>query len=112
VPVRSLIVLAFWASVLALSGSFDTLTDYAIFALTLFYALVAASVFIFRKRLPDAERTYRVWGYPFVPIIFLVVSTWLIIQTILNHPTQTLRGLLLILIGVPVYFWLVRRSST
>jgi APA family basic amino acid/polyamine antiporter len=108
VPVRSLIVLAFWASVLALSGSFDTLTDYAIFALTLFYA----TVFIFRTRLPDAERTYRVWGYPFVPIIFLVVSTWLIIQTILNHPTQTLRGLLLILIGVPVYFWLVRRSST
>ena len=112
VPVRSLIVLAFWASVLALSGSFDTLTDYAIFALTLFYALVAASVFIFRKRLPDAERTYRVWGYPFVPIIFLVVSTWLIIQTISNHPRQSGIGLGLILLGLPVYWLLARRSST
>jgi APA family basic amino acid/polyamine antiporter len=112
VPVRSLIVLAFWASVLALSGSFDTLTDYAIFALTLFYALVAASVFIFRKRLPDAERTYRVWGYPFVPIIFLIVSTWLIVQTISSNPRQSGIGLALILLGLPVYWLLARRNST
>jgi APA family basic amino acid/polyamine antiporter len=112
VPVKSLVVLAFWASVLALSGSFDTLTDYAIFALTLFYALVAGSVFIFRKRLPDAERTYRVWGYPFVPIIFLVVSAWLIVQTISNHPRQSGIGLALILLGLPVYWLLERRKST
>ena len=112
VPVKSLVVLAFWASVLALSGSFDTLTDYAIFALTLFYALVAASVFVFRKRLPDAERTYRVWGYPYVPIIFLVVSAWLIVQTISNHPRQSGIGLGLILVGLPVYWLLTKRSST
>jgi len=111
VPVRSLIVLAFWASVLALSGSFDTLTDYAIFALTLFYALVAASVFLFRKRQPDAERTYRVWGYPFVPIIFLVVSTWLIVQTISSHPRKAGIGLALILLGLPVYWVLERRQA-
>jgi APA family basic amino acid/polyamine antiporter len=112
VPIRSLIVLAFWASVLALSGSFDTLTDYAIFALTMFYALVAGSVFIFRRRQPDAERTYRVWGYPVVPILFLTVSAGLIIQTILNHPKQTGIGLGLILLGLPVYWLLDRRRST
>ncbi len=112
VPVKSLVVLAFWACVVALSGSFDSLTDYAIFALTLFYALVAASVFIFRKRHPDAERTYRVWGYPFVPIIFLIVSTWLIVQTIWSHPRQTGIGLGLILLGLPVYWLLERRRST
>lgn len=110
VPVKSLVVLAFWACVLALSGSFDTLTDYAIFALTLFYALVAASVFIFRKRQPDADRTYRVWGYPYVPIIFLVVSAWLIVQTISNHPRQSGIGLGLILLGLPVY-WLLERVN-
>ncbi len=110
VPVKSLVVLAFWACVLALSGSFDTLTDYAIFALTLFYALVAASVFIFRKRQPDADRTYRVWGYPFVPIIFLVVSAWLIVQTISSHPRQSGIGLALILLGLPVY-WLMERRN-
>lgn len=110
VPVKSLVILAFWACVLALSGSFDTLTDYAIFALTLFYALVAASVFIFRKRQPDADRTYRVWGYPFVPIIFLVVSAWLIVQTITSHPRQSGIGLALILLGLPVY-WLLERKN-
>ena len=112
VPVRSLIVLAFWACVVALSGSFDTLTDYAIFALTLFYLLVAASVFMFRKRHPDAERTYRVWGYPFVPIVFIIVSTWLIVQTIWSHPRQSGIGFGLILLGLPVYWLLDRRRST
>ena len=69
---------------IALSGSYDTLTDYAIFALTLFYALVAGSIFIFRRREPDAERPYRTWGYPVVPILFLVVSAGLIFETIRN----------------------------
>jgi basic amino acid/polyamine antiporter, APA family len=110
VPVKALIVLCVWACVVALSGSYDTLTDYAIFALTLFYALVAASVFIFRRRLPDAERTYRVWGYPFVPIIFLLVSTGLIVTTIYNTPRQSAIGLILIMLGVPVYYLLDRRG--
>jgi len=112
VPVKALIVLCVWACVVALSGSYDTLTDYAIFALTLFYALVAASIFIFRRRLPDAERTYRVWGYPFVPIIFLLVSGWLIVTTIYNTPRQSAIGLVLILLGLPVYYLLERRRST
>lgn len=103
VPIRSLVVLGIWSSVLALSGSYDTLTDSAIFALTLFYAFVAGSVFIFRRRLPDAPRPYRTWGYPVVPIIFLVVTSWLILTTIWNTPKQSAIGLGLILIGLPVY---------
>lgn len=112
VPIRALVVQCFWACVVALSGSYDNITDYAIFALTLFYALVAGSVFIFRRRMPNAERTYRVWGYPFVPIIFLIVSCWLIFQTIYNTPRQTGIGLFLILLGVPVYYILDRRRTT
>ncbi len=112
VPVRALIVQGFWACVVALSGSYDTLTDYAIFALTLFYILVAGSVFIFRRRLPDAERPYRTWGYPVVPIIFLISSTWLIFMTILNAPRQSAIGLGLILLGLPVYWLLVSRRES
>ena len=107
VPVRSLLVLGVWACVLALSGSFDTLTDYAVFALTMFYALVAGSVFIFRRRLPDAERTYRTIGYPVVPILFLVVSAWLVFETIRSNPARSAIGLGLILLGLPV-FWLLQ----
>jgi APA family basic amino acid/polyamine antiporter len=112
VPIRALVVQCFWACVVALSGSYDNITDYAIFALTLFYALVAASVFIFRRRLPEAERKYRVWGYPVVPILFVIVCVWLIIQTISNTPRQTGIGLFLILLGLPVYYLLDRRRPT
>ncbi len=111
VPIRALIVQCFWACVVALSGEYDTLTDYAIFALTLFYALVAASIFIFRRREPDAERPYRTWGYPVVPVLFLIVSTALIIMTIRNSPRQSAIGLGLILLGVPVYWLLLRRQQ-
>lgn len=111
VPIRALVVQCFWACVVALSGEYDTLTDYAIFALTLFYALVAASIFIFRRREPDAERPYRTWGYPVVPILFLVVSAALIIMTIRNSPRQSAIGLGLILLGVPVYWLLSRRQK-
>ena len=106
-PIRSLVVQGIWACLIALSGSYDTLTDYAIFALTLFYALVAASIFIFRRREPDAERPYRTWGYPVVPILFLIVSTWLIIETIRSNPARSGIGLFLILLGVPVY-WIIQ----
>lgn len=105
VPVRSLIIQGIWAGVLALSGSFDLLTDYAVFALTLFYGLVAASVFIFRRRLPDAHRPYRTLGYPVVPILFLIVNAWLILTTIWSNTLRFSIGLGLILLGLPVYLY-------
>jgi APA family basic amino acid/polyamine antiporter len=61
--------------------------------------------------MPDAERPYRTWGYPFVPIVFLLVSTWLIFQTIRNTPRQSAIGLGLILLGLPVYY-LLQNSAT
>jgi len=109
VPVRALMVQMFWACIVALSGSYDTITDYAIFALTLFYILVAASIFLFRRRMPDAERPYRTWGYPVVPVVFICVSCWLIFQTIRNTPRQSAIGLGLIMLGLPVY-WIISRS--
>jgi len=112
VPVRALMVQMFWACVVALSGSYDTITDYAIFALTLFYILVAGSIFLFRKRMPDAERPYRTWGYPYVPILFMTVSGWLIYQTIRNTPRQSAIGLGLIMLGLPVYYLLSRSQKS
>jgi len=112
VPIRALVVQCFWACVVALSGEYDTLTDYAIFALTLFYALVAGSIFIYRRREPDIERPYRTWGYPVVPILFIIVSVALLIQTVINTPRQSAIGLGLILLGVPVYWLLDRRQKS
>jgi APA family basic amino acid/polyamine antiporter len=114
VPIRALLMQGTLGClvVLAFSGSYDTITDYAIFALTLFYVLVTGSVFIFRRRLPDAERSYRTWGYPVVPIVFMVVSSWLIVQTVHDSPRKSAIGLFLILLGLPVYYLLDRRRST
>src|SRR5436309_1227082 len=111
VPLISLIVQGIWAAVLILSGSFDQLTDLAIFAFWLFYGMTAAAVFVFRHREPDAPRPYRTWGYPVVPALFVLVTIYLIIFTIKNAPLQSLIGLAIIAAGLPVYWYFARRVS-
>ena len=83
VPVKSLVLQGIVSCILALSGSFDMLTDYVIFGSWIFYALVTSSVFVFRIKYPDIERPYRAFGYPVVPVIFLFVAGWLLINTIM-----------------------------
>lgn len=97
-----------WACLLVLSGSFDQLTDMLIFAAFFFYGATALGVFIMRVREPQAERPYRVWGYPVVPALFIVFCAALIVITCLNHPREAALGVALILTGVPFYFWWTR----
>jgi len=112
VPVNALLIQAAWISVLVLSGSFDTLTDYVIFAAWIFYALNTASVFIYRRKMPDAPRSYRTFGYPFVPVVFLIAAGWLIASTIVTAPARSLIGLAFIAAGIPLYsYWVKRRSA-
>ena len=111
VPINGVLFQGVWASILALSGSFDTLTDYVIFGSWIFYALIGSSIFMFRLKHPDAERPYRAFGYPIVPIVFLLVSGWLLINTLITAPTQSFIGIGLILLGLPVYYYLNNRSA-
>jgi len=111
VPVSALIVQGILASVLALSGSFDTLTDYVVFGSWIFYALVTSSIFVFRRRYPDAVRPYKAWGYPVVPVVFLLVAGWLLINTVITSPTQSFIGIGLIILGLPVYYYLSNKAS-
>jgi APA family basic amino acid/polyamine antiporter len=110
VPTGALILQGVWASLLALSGSFDTLTDYVIFGSWIFYGLVTASVFIFRRRMPDATRPYHAWGYPIVPALFLLVTVWLLINTLIATPVQAFIGLGLIALGLPFYYYWARTN--
>jgi APA family basic amino acid/polyamine antiporter len=99
-------VQALWAGLLALSGSFDALSNYSIFGLWIFYGLTTATVFIFRKRRPELARPYRTWGYPVVPALFLLAAAWLLTMTVLAMPYQAVTGIILIALGLPVYyFW-------
>ncbi len=136
VPVIALIVQGIWASVLALSGSFDTLTDYVIFGSWIFYALATSTIFVFRRRYPDAVRPYRAFGYPVVPILFLLVAGFLLFSTVRTDYYQVLEnlgkltdpslfrqiftvitapsiaGIILILIGLPIYYYLTKENQT
>jgi len=111
VPVNAVLFQGVWASILALSGSFDTLTDYVIFGSWIFYALITSSIFVFRRKYPDAERPYKAWGYPIVPVVFLLVAGWLLINTMMTAPTQAFIGIGLIILGLPVYYYLVSKGN-
>jgi basic amino acid/polyamine antiporter, APA family len=111
VPIRALLAQALWASFLVLSGSFDTLTDYAIFAIIIFVGLTASSIFVFRRSMPEATRPYRTWGYPIVPSLFLLMSGLLIGNTLLTTPRQALAGLGLMTLGLPFYIYWSRRTT-
>lgn len=118
VPIGALVVQGIWAGILTLSGSFDALTDYVIFGSWIFYGLTTASVFIFRRKMPNAERPYKAWGYPVVPVLFLLVTGFLLFTTLLPDPAAGLKGinlnaligLGLIASGLPVYWYLSRRN--
>lgn len=104
-PNNAIWIQGVWACLLVLSGSFDQLTDMLIFAAFLFYGATALGVFILRSKEPNTERPYRVWGYPFVPAIFILFCIGLIINTIISQPREAGIGLALILSGVPFYFY-------
>ncbi|HAD12143.1 MAG TPA: amino acid permease [Saprospirales bacterium] len=94
-----------WACLLVLSGSFDQLTDMLIFAAFFFYGATAFGVFILRKREPNAERPYKVWGYPLVPALFVLFCATLIVVTCFTHPREAGLGGVLMLTGGPFYWY-------
>jgi basic amino acid/polyamine antiporter, APA family len=104
-PAKALIVQAVWASLLTLSGTFDQLFTYVMFAGWIFYALGAAGVFILRRKFPRPDRPYSVPGYPWVPIIFVGVASWFVINTLVTQTADSMVGLLLLLTGVPFYLY-------
>jgi APA family basic amino acid/polyamine antiporter len=103
VPVRSIVVQAAWSCLLALSGTYDQLTDCVIFASWIFYGLVTSSVFVLRRKLADAPRPYRTLGYPLVPLVFVVTAGWLVVNTLVHRPVESAAGLALIAAGLPFY---------
>ncbi|MGI8495887.1 MAG: APC family permease [Pyrinomonadaceae bacterium] len=111
VPIVALVLQGLWACVLALSGSFDTLTDYVIFGSWIFYGLATASVFVFRKTMPDAVRPYKAFGYPVVPILFLLAAGWLLVNTMITAPFQSFAGIFLILTGLPIYYFMLPKTK-
>jgi len=110
VPAAAVLMQAAWACVLAASGTYDQLTDYVIFASWIFYGLVTSAVFVLRRRAPDLPRPYKTLGYPVVPAVFVLVAFWLVVNTLLNRPVESVAGLVLIALGLPVYLYFRMRD--
>jgi APA family basic amino acid/polyamine antiporter len=111
VPVLALLAQGAWTVVLVFSGSYDTLTDYAIFAVLIFVTLATASVFVFRRREPAPPGMYRTLGYPIVPIVFMVVAAAIVVNTLVATPGRALAGVSLMLAGLPFYWYWSRQGT-
>ncbi|MCU0420021.1 MAG: amino acid permease [Cyclobacteriaceae bacterium] len=120
-PARALAIHAVWTSLLVLSGSFDMLTDMLVFVSWLFYGLSAYGVFILRKKMADVPRPYKVWGYPWVPGLFVAFTGFFLVATLYNDTVNylsghsplinSLFGLLLTALGIPLYFYFRQRTT-
>jgi APA family basic amino acid/polyamine antiporter len=98
-----------WAAVLLISGSYESLLDYAMFAIWLSYGFMVAGVIVLRIKRPGLDRPYRMWGYPVTPILFLLITAWFLGNMVVTRPVPSLAGLGLILTGVPIYFFWARQ---
>jgi len=109
VPAHAILLLGACAIGFAFSGAFDVLTDLIVFMLLLFNGLAVASVYVLRRKLPDAARPYRVWGYPVVPMLLLLATAYLMINTLLATPGRALAGVGIVALGLPLYAYYARR---
>jgi len=109
-PIFALGVQCIWAVLLTLSGSYNDLLDYVIFAVLLFYILTIAGLFVLRRTRPALDRPYKAFGYPVLPAIYMAAAGLIEILLLLYKPSYTWPGLIIVLLGLPVY-WIWRRNT-
>jgi APA family basic amino acid/polyamine antiporter len=109
-PAVSLMVQAAWASILTLTGTYNELLDYVIFAVVIFYILTIAGIFRLRRTRPDAPRPYRAWGYPVLPLLYIAFASFVELALLTHKTLRSFAGLSIVAIGIPVYY-LWRRSA-
>lgn len=104
-PGFSILIQAVWASLLTLLGTFEQILTFAMFIAIAFWIAATAAVFTLRKKRPDLPRPYKTWGYPVVPAIFIIASTGILLNTLIEKPVEALAGILLTVLGIPAYFY-------
>jgi APA family basic amino acid/polyamine antiporter len=103
-PSFSILAQGVWASLLALSGSYEAIITYAIFCAWLFYLLVVIGLMILRWKAPGLSRPYRIWGYPTTPLVFAGVTVWFLLNALIANPIPSLCGVAFLVAGLPAYF--------
>lgn len=112
VPATALWIQCFVASVLCLSGKYGDLLDMISFVVVLFYILTIAGIFILRKKRPDIERPYKAFGYPVLPAVYMVMAAAFCILLIIYKPEYTWPGFIIVLTGIPIYYFSLKSSRS
>lgn len=111
-PEKALWLQCIWACALCLSGKYGDLLDYVIFAVVIFYTLTVAGLFVLRAKKPEIERPYKAWGYPIVPVVYIVMAILFCVNILFQKPMFTFPGLIIVLVGIPVYyFWSKQKTA-
>jgi APA family basic amino acid/polyamine antiporter len=110
-PAVSLMVQMIWTCVLCVSGSYGQLLDYIIFAVLVFYILTIYGLFVLRRTQPNTPRPYRAVGYPVLPVIYIVMALFIDVVLLRFKPQYTWPGLIIVLLGIPVYYAWSRRAG-
>jgi basic amino acid/polyamine antiporter, APA family len=111
VPGRALVFQGIYSSLLCLSGTYSNLLDYVVFTVLLFYILSIAAVFVFRHKMPDAQRAFKAVGYPVIPVIYIITVLFIMIVLAVYKPLYSWPGLIIVALGIPVYFIWKRKPS-
>lgn len=111
-PWIAVLALGVWGCLLTLSGTYEQITAYVVFASWLFYGLTAIAVIVLRKTMPHAERPYRAWGYPVTTLAFVLLVAWFLLNTLMESTRDALIGLFLVLLGLPFYALWTRRTRS
>jgi APA family basic amino acid/polyamine antiporter len=111
-PYVAIIVFGVWSAILTFSGTYDQITSYVVFGSWAFYAMTAVSVIVLRKKMPDAERPYKAWGYPYATLAFVAIAGWFIYNTFVEDTRNAIIGIVLLLISLPFYYYWTRGSQS
>ncbi len=104
VPGFALVVQGIWSVLLCLSGTYSDLLDYVIFAVLIFFTITILAIFVLRVRRPDIHRPYKAFGYPVIPAIYILTTVSIMIILLIFKPNYTFPGLIIVLLGIPVYY--------
>jgi APA family basic amino acid/polyamine antiporter len=111
-PYIAILTMGVWGSLLTFSGTYDQITSYVVFGSWGFYALTALSVIVLRKKMPNAPRPYKAWGYPYATLVFVAIAGWFIYNTLIEDTRNALIGIVLLLVSLPLFFYWTRKTKT
>ena len=113
VPTKAIVWQGIWSSLLCLSGTYQDLFEYVVFALVIFWAATGLAVIILRSKQPETPRPYKAWGYPVLPILFVLINLGIFLNTIWAQPHKSLIGLIILVAGIPAFlYWQSKESGT